>query len=71
MEAQVSSEQSCSAEANTTAVVWKQRLDFLNEENITNQYNDQMEGILDSNASQERSILKVDEELEKMMSNLE
>ena len=71
MEAQVSSEQSCSAEADTTAVVWKQRLDFLDEEDITSQYNDQMEETLGSNASQERSTLELDEELKKMMSNLE
>ena len=51
MEAQVSSEQSCSAEADTTAVVWKQRLDFLDEEDITSQYNDQMKETLGSNAS--------------------
>ena len=71
MKAQVSSEQSCSAEADATAVVWKQRLDFLDEEDITSQYNDQMEETLGSNASQERSTLEVDEELEKMTSNLE
>lgn len=70
MKVQVSSEQNCSAEADTTAVVWKQRLDFLNEENIISQYNDQMKETLGSNASQKRSTLKVDEKLKKMMNNL-
>lgn len=65
MEAQISSEQSCNAEADTIAVVWKQWLNFLNEEDITSQYNDQMKKTLNNNASQKKFTLKVDEEFKK------
>ena len=48
-----------------------QRSDFLNAANITNQVTDQMEKVLKSNASEEKSTMKLDRELKEMLGRLE